>query len=108
MQHLEGSGMPVLYIYRMHGDMNVKLCLYLTVYFTDKLDMLRTIATLLHCMQFVVVTSICFGGRSRREKCGMKSKNVKKRLLCAPKDDVLLPSKMRTGTDSYCMSEYKN
>jgi len=42
-------------------------------------------------MQFVVITLICSGGGSRREKCGVESKNVKKRQLCGPKGDVLLP-----------------
>jgi hypothetical protein len=42
-------------------------------------------------MQLVVVTLICYGDGNRRKKCGVKSKNVKKRQLCGPEGDVLLP-----------------
>ena len=42
-----------------------RLCLYLSVYFTGKLDIFRTTATLLFHTQFVVVTLICSGGGSK-------------------------------------------
>ena len=58
-------------------------------------------------MHFVVITLICSGCGSRRKKCCVESKNVKERQLCGPKGDVLLPPEKSTGTDSYCMSEYK-
>jgi hypothetical protein len=41
-------------------------------------------------MEFVVTTLICPGSGSRREMYGIKNKNVKKRQLFGPTDDVLL------------------